>query len=926
MQFLKFLQVFLVLYSNMAVQAQIYHSGHITSHETWSSGSNPHIITDHLYVDENVWLDIQPGCDVRFDGNYFFEVNGRLIADGTSSNPIIFTSNSLTPDKGDWKSIYFNAPETGSVLNYCEISYGGDDHANVYLDSTLANINITNCIIKWSEGDGIFIATSSSPIIDNCTIQENEEHGIHVANISAYQSYPVISNCTITYSGVYAIKTHGDNAKDIIPPMVITNNYLNSIYLGVEDLHTGTWTDFDIPYIIDGNLILLDGETLTIEPGNILQFEMGHSLEIRGKLIAQGEQSNVITFTSNQPTPAPGDWRQIYFNEPDPGCIFEYCNVWYGGMGGNTGNIELNNTGTNVNLTQITSSYSYNAGLFITTNSSPTIYYCSFLNNNEEGIVVVNTPTLPSYPIMIGCFVENNGGYGIKTHGNNVKDMSWPIILTGNGINAILLWGSDLTTGTWTNFGVPYILANDQSVLDGETLTLAQGCTIKFNDDYVFDVYGTLMAEGTAENPITFTSNEPIPAPGDWRNIHFQEPDTGCLLNHCIVDYGGSFRGNIYMSNAQYNVTISNCEITNSANSGIYGLNNSSPIIINTIIENNTDHGFLLTPYQYLVTPSLTNCIIRNNGDNGIKIKENVDMQFGNDLSEWNDIYDNGLYNIYNENPNDVDAQYVYWGTTDSAQISAGIYDYNEDIDFGVVKFNPWTNTTHDSLFPGAPVILDLKVFLEGPFNGAAMNTSINEAGFVPLSQPYNTAPWNYTGTESVPTVPVDVVDWVLVELRDAVDAGSADPSTMIEQQAGLLLNNGQVVGLDGDNMRWIMPDEIENNLFVVVWHRNHLGVISSDAVTESGGLYIYDFTQPEGQAFGANSQVSLGNDAYGLISGDGDANGIIDSYDNASVWTTNAGGSGYLQGDYNLDGQQDNPDKDAYWLMNKDKFTKIPE
>ena len=98
MKFIKFLQVLLVLYSSMAVQAQMYHSGHITTHETWSPGGNPHIITGHLTVDEYVWLDILPGCDVRFDGNYWLEVQGRLIADGTSSDPIIFTSNSSSSE------------------------------------------------------------------------------------------------------------------------------------------------------------------------------------------------------------------------------------------------------------------------------------------------------------------------------------------------------------------------------------------------------------------------------------------------------------------------------------------------------------------------------------------------------------------------------------------------------------------------------------------------------------------------------------------------------------------------------------------------------------------------------------------------------------------------------------------------------------
>ena len=57
---------------------------------------------------------------------------------------------------------------------------------------------------------------------------------------------------------------------------------------------------------------------------------------------------------------------------------------------------------------------------------------------------------------------------------------------------------------------------------------------------------------------------------------------------------------------------------------------------------------------------------------------------------------------------------------------------------------------------------LDLKVFLEGPFYYVLMIPYLNYAGYLPLTQPYNTAPWNYTGTESVATIPnYDIVDWI---------------------------------------------------------------------------------------------------------------------------------------------------------------------
>jgi hypothetical protein len=69
------------------------------------------------------------------------------------------------------------------------------------------------------------------------------------------------------------------------------------------------------------------------------------------------------------------------------------------------------------------------------------------------------------------------------------------------------------------------------------------------------------------------------------------------------------------------------------------------------------------------------------------------------------------------------------------------------------------------SLQLNAQIFLNLKVFLEGPFNGTSMNTSLNDQNLIPLSQPYNVSPWIFPGTEQVTTIPnSSIVDWILIE------------------------------------------------------------------------------------------------------------------------------------------------------------------
>lgn len=225
------------------------------------------------------------------------------------------------------------------------------------------------------------------------------------------------------------------------------------------------------------------------------------------------------------------------------------------------------------------------------------------------------------------------------------------------------------------------------------------------------------------------------------------------------------------------------------------------------------------------------------------------------------------------------------------------------------------------------PVSLDLKVFLEGCFSGTEMNTWLNTSGLIPLNQPYNTEPWNYDGTESVISIPnTDVVDWVLVEIRDTTSAAMATPSTRTERVAGFLMKDGSVRATDGTSYLQF-TETVFDSMFVVIWHRNHLGIISSTPVTETTGIYHYDFTDSAGKALGDSlSLTDLGGGNFGMIAGDTDASGIIDESDKSTIWVTEAGNAGYLSSDADLDGQADHPDKNDLWLKNLSSQSQVPQ
>ena len=170
-----------------------------------------------------------------------------------------------------------------------------------------------------------------------------------------------------------------------------------------------------------------------------------------------------------------------------------------------------------------------------------------------------------------------------------------------------------------------------------------------------------------------------------------------------------------------------------------------------------------------------------------------------------------------------------------------------------------------------SPVIVNVKVFLQGAYNAATglMNTVLREKPYFPTIQPYSVAPWNYNGTESVVSIPLNVVDWVLVELRTNTSAAS-----IIDRKAGFVLADGSVVGKDGVNPLEF-PEREYGNYFIVIRHRNHLAVMSADIQSLSSTSVLYDFTLNSNQSYGTPDPVILSSNGYAMmIGGDVNSNG----------------------------------------------------
>lgn len=135
----------------------------------------------------------------------------------------------------------------------------------------------------------------------------------------------------------------------------------------------------------------------------------------------------------------------------------------------------------------------------------------------------------------------------------------------------------DITTTTTWESGNVYIISGSINV-DNTTLTIQPGTRIEFETGASLHIgyYGnaTLIANGTADKPIIFTSNATTPTAGAWEGITFWSNSLNSSMKYCTVKYAGTTtKGAVNQQDAT--ITFSNNHIQHAKLYGIY-LNDDS--------------------------------------------------------------------------------------------------------------------------------------------------------------------------------------------------------------------------------------------------------------------------------------------------------------------------------------------------------------
>jgi hypothetical protein len=116
------------------------------------------------------------------------------------------------------------------------------------------------------------------------------------------------------------------------------------------------------------------------------------------------------------------------------------------------------------------------------------------------------------------------------------------------------------------NNGKPYFVAADIIVPPGKTVVIEPGTILLFHTFTGLQVHGVLLARGSEEAPILFSSENdaaqgglasPDPAPYDWNGITLYENALGTTFSHCSVTYSlfgiNSLCDQVFLKNCRFN-------------------------------------------------------------------------------------------------------------------------------------------------------------------------------------------------------------------------------------------------------------------------------------------------------------------------------------------------------------------------------------
>lgn len=477
-------------------------SADITTSATWTSDKT-YFINGDISIENNSVLTIQPGTVIKFSAGSSLSIgessNATLIANGTASNPITFTSTALAPAAGAWEGLYFYRYTLNNTsLAFCNIQYAGSN-------SAYGALNINGCDLA----------------VNNCNISNSGSYGIWTNYANNYGGFSSFANNALNTTVKNAIVINAQKISSIGSGNIFTNVPGVLVTGDFKSTTAQTWKNLGIPYMIT-NEVDIDGN-LTIEPGTLFKFDAGGWFAIGYYLattfIADGTSSLPIIFTTSSTSPVAGTWKGlIFYSMTQPNSKMNYCTIDYAGSNTSNGALLMDGT-SSIIYTNNTIRNSSSYGIVVDAGAGFQSFSGNSINSCVNHLISISTKHLPDLGVPNTLVPASGKG----------------ILITGDA-----RYDSDVI---WKKQTADFYISGGGLDLDGN-ITIEAGTKFLFvNDSYFYFGYYTnskITAIGTSSARITFTTSASSPVAGAWRGVYFDSfTQTNSSLSYCDFLYTG---------------------------------------------------------------------------------------------------------------------------------------------------------------------------------------------------------------------------------------------------------------------------------------------------------------------------------------------------------------------------------------------------